>query len=454
MGSPIHIGADPRWYEYQNQRKDAAMADILQALQYRQQRDDQRNAQTAELFFKNPSLIGTDAWTDWSSKAGSQYVDLIGIGNELALQNQRAAQSSAETWRDVFNRVAPQNAEQSIAMADPPMRDEPGDLFAFTGIEPGSGPLAPEFWPENAPASQAPGVRIPENPFVGAMLGADAETINRMAPMFLKELKADLVAQGNPAVINALQPDVKNYAALIGSNPQLQGDFGDSLRLATGADMNADQRARLGLEEQKFEWGQGVDTRRLDETRRHNLTTEGLTREKDARAEAREAEKGAFKFDPKDYAVELTGGFETAYDEEGKPLEEGMQGGIDKSTATRIGTLVSQTVAGLPPEQQQAASQKSVEQFRSAFGYFMDDAKAYFSRLAPATGEDDGERGGGGPPSTALELKAKTRAQQALLFYARELQKIQKLARSREEGDQLRLAAFNKARETAGWSGE
>lgn len=456
MGSPIHIGADPRWYEYQNQRKDAAMADILQALQYRQQRNDQRNAQTAEMFFKNPSLIGTDAWNDWSSKAGSQYGDLIGIGNELAAQKQRSDAERYDAYR-YLQEGARGNSEASLSVAEPMLRDDPGDLFDFTGIQPGTGPLAPEFWPEGAPASQAPGIRVGGNPVNYMMDRASPGAVLEVYPELLGVLKADTFAQGNPGVINALQPDVKNYAALIASNPQLQGDFAQSLSLATGAEMNADQAARLALEQQKFGWGQDVDTRRLDETRRHNLTTEGLTREKNAGDAAREDSKGAFKFDPKDYASALSGGFETSYDEEGKPVEEGLQGGIDKSTATRIGTIVSQTVAGLPPEQQQAASEKSLEQFRSAFGYFMDDATSYFGRLSPATGatEDDGSvTGGRSTPSGALEAKAKVRAQQAVLLYARELQKISKLAKTREEGNELRLAAFNKAREYAGWSGE
>ena len=259
------------------------MSDILGALSRRRQKEEARALQAGELFFENPDLIGSDAWSDWAEKNADRFPDLVSIGGSLA---ERRAMDTA-SLADYYRNAIPGAMRDASAKGDPygdvegPMRDTIPGLFDMVGgIEPGSGPLAPEHWPEAQEPAARPAeaaLRLPENTWGTALSGLDDRgLVSAIASLAKNDFDIAKLSLGmDPATLAALSPEAQNFAALAAENPELVSGLQSAMDVKAGLEQSEDQRLRLA------------------ETGRHNLTTEAETNRANLQREAISRSKAA-----------------------------------------------------------------------------------------------------------------------------------------------------------------
>lgn len=430
---PIVVGVDPRWEEMQRTRRDRALADILDSIQIRQERDERKAASAGSLFFENPDLIGTPAWQDWASENQGRFGDQIAIGEELARQRQERESVLGGYYRNVFGDQPASRGSLDTVESGP--RDQIDDLFGFTGalapepdgIMPGTGPLAPEFWPEGERPSTTPTadamLQIPENRFRTGLPEGDRALLQVLEQN--KKLGVDIgdmTLRGDPAVMDRLQPSVRNFAALLDSNPQLADEMRRTMDIEGGLSMSASQQAA------------DENTRRLrEEQERHNLTSETETRRHHGQTEAigwfnaKKTKDGAEdkKLDPGKFAKASFESQEIGYDvDSGEELEAGSAEGIDEPTWNFLGGRVAQIVNTLPSDRREASASAAQQRLGQVFGTLYEQA---------LQNDPEGNR-----------TAAKVAAQKAIKLYATRLVASSR-AGSNEEARRIQDAAFQSA---------
>lgn len=216
---PIYTGVDPRWYEYQQQRKDAAFSDLLQAMKYRQEKRYRSDAEMFNTFLENPDLIGSDSYNAWAEKAGRDF----DIGKQLlpelkATRDASNARIAEQIGKSLFGEVE----RTATWHEDAPgrIRDQSPDLLEATGR------------PDLPPNRYRNLAELAPNDFLSALgmmkdFGVNADEMSgEVDPTFMRNMDAE----------------TRSMAALVAEGKMSMDDLLNRVKVKAGAKMNAGQQ--------------------------------------------------------------------------------------------------------------------------------------------------------------------------------------------------------------------